>query len=97
MFVCLQDILSFEGFWAPWWKQLLFYLLGFCTFGLAFLIAKWLPKVQVALQYSKCRLKDATYVRITVSSSQYLSSVDLLYPQRRDSLSLAPCQLGRRS
>jgi hypothetical protein len=63
-----QEIRSFEGFYVPWEKQLLFYALGVLSFGLVFLLAKWSPKVHIALNLRRCPLKEATFVRITVSS-----------------------------
>jgi hypothetical protein len=62
----LQEIRSFEGFNSPWYKQLLFVLLGICTFGLLFLVAKWSLRVRTALRLSRCPLKQAKFVRVTV-------------------------------
>lgn len=64
-----QEIRSFEGFYAPADKQLLFYALGVLTFGVAFLLAKWSPRVHIALSLRRCPLKEATFVRITVRFS----------------------------
>jgi hypothetical protein len=61
-----QEIRSFEGFYAPADKQLLFYALGVLTCGLVFLLAKWSPRVHIALNLRRCALRDATFVRITV-------------------------------
>lgn len=67
--VCLhvQEIVSFEGFTSPWYKQLLFLVLGVCTFGVLFLVAKWSLRVRTALRLSRCPLKQAKFVRVTVS------------------------------
>jgi hypothetical protein len=62
----MQEIRSFEGFNSPWYKQLLFVLLGICTFGLLFLVAKWSLRVRTALRLSRCPLKQAKFVRVTV-------------------------------
>lgn len=67
-FLHVQEIQSFEGFYAPVEKQLVFYVLGLLSGGLLFLLAKWSPKVHIALSLRRCRLKDATFVRITVSA-----------------------------
>lgn len=65
--VLRRDILSFEGFNTPWYKQLLFIALGVCTGGLLFLVAKWSLRVRIALRLRWCRLKDAQFVLTTVS------------------------------
>jgi hypothetical protein len=41
-------------------------LLGICTFGLLFLVAKWSLRVRTALRLSRCPLKQAKFVRVTV-------------------------------
>jgi len=64
----LQDIQSLEGFRSPWYKQLLFFTLGICTLGILFLVCKWSVKVRTALRLSRCPLKVAKFVRVTVSS-----------------------------
>lgn len=64
-----RDILRFEGFRSPWYKQLLFAVLGVCTAGVLFLVAKWSLTVRVVLRLKRCRLKDAQYVRTVVSTS----------------------------
>eukprot|EP00879_Flechtneria_rotunda_P022274 GHRR01023500.1.p1 GENE.GHRR01023500.1~~GHRR01023500.1.p1 ORF type:complete len:171 (+),score=28.77 GHRR01023500.1:311-823(+) len=64
-----KEIMSLEGFQSPWYKQLLFVVLGICTFGLMFLISKWSLKVRTALRLRHCPLKEASYVRVTVSCS----------------------------
>lgn len=68
----MQEILSFEGFTSPWYKQLLFLVLGVCTFGVLFLVAKWSLRVRTALRLSRCPLKQAKFVRVTVSWPQQL-------------------------
>jgi hypothetical protein len=65
-----QEIRSFEGFYRPLDKQLLFYVLGVLSLGLVFLLAKWSPRVHIALNLKRCALKDATFVRITVSGNE---------------------------
>ncbi|KIZ00480.1 hypothetical protein MNEG_7481 [Monoraphidium neglectum] len=65
-----QEIRSFEGFYVPWEKQLLFYALGVLSFGLVFLLAKWSPKVHIALNLRRCPLKEATFVRITLDDGR---------------------------
>eukprot|EP00878_Enallax_costatus_P032379 GHUV01035581.1.p2 GENE.GHUV01035581.1~~GHUV01035581.1.p2 ORF type:complete len:123 (+),score=19.85 GHUV01035581.1:138-506(+) len=62
-----KEIASFEGFTSPWYKQLLFIVLGICTFGVLFLVAKWSMKARTALRFSKCPLQQAKFVRVTVS------------------------------
>lgn len=68
----LQEIDAFEGFVSPWYKQLLFILLGVCSAGLLFLIAKWSVGIRTALRLSRCPLKLAKFVRVTVSSAGHL-------------------------
>jgi hypothetical protein len=69
IFVHCRDILCFQGFRSPWYKQLLFAFLGICTGGLLFLVAKWSLTVRIVLQLKRCRLKEAQYVRTTVGIS----------------------------
>lgn len=62
----LQEILSFEGFFSPVWKRVLYIVLGICTFGIVFLLAKWSSKVAVFLRLSRCALHRADWVKVTV-------------------------------
>ena len=73
----LQEIASFEGFNSPWYKQLLFVVLGVCTLGVLFLVAKWSVKVRTALRLSKCPLKQAKFVRVTVSGCRSTAAIRL--------------------
>jgi hypothetical protein len=67
MYVALcREILCFEGYRSPWYKQLLFVVLGVCTGGVLFLIAKWSLTVRTVLRLKRCRLADAQFVRTTV-------------------------------
>ncbi|EFJ40236.1 hypothetical protein VOLCADRAFT_108270 [Volvox carteri f. nagariensis] len=59
-----KDIASFEGFRSPWWKKLLYYLVGVLTAGFSFLLCKWSPRLHIFLSLSPCALKDAQYVRV---------------------------------
>jgi hypothetical protein len=62
-----QDIRSFEGYSAPLYKKLfIFYPLGVLSCGLLLLAAKWSPRLRAWLTLSRCHLKDAQYVRVTV-------------------------------
>lgn len=72
--VCCRDILCFEGFRSPWYKQLLFAVLGVCTGGLLFLVAKWSLTVRIVLRLQRCSLKQAQYVRTTVSATWVLAA-----------------------
>jgi hypothetical protein len=64
--VLCREILCFEGYRSPWYKQLLFVVLGVCTGGVLFLVAKWSLTVRTALRLKRCRLADAQFVRTTV-------------------------------
>lgn len=64
-----RAILCLEGFRSPWYKQLLFAVLGVCTGGLLFLVAKWSLTVRIVLRLKRCSLKEAQYVRTTVGAS----------------------------
>jgi hypothetical protein len=63
-----RDVASFEGFCSPWYKQLLFVVAGVCTGGLLWLLAKWSLRVRTLLRLARCPLRDAQYVRTTVSA-----------------------------
>lgn len=83
-----REILSFEGFRSPWYKQLLFVVLGLCTGGLLFLIAKWSLTVRTVLRLERCMLKDAQYVRTTVRC-QHITPQEqfhLVHPQHHGCL-----------
>lgn len=67
-FLTSQEIASFQGFNSPWWKTLLYYLVGVLTAGVSFLVCKWSPRVHILLSLSPCALRDAQYVRIRVSA-----------------------------
>eukprot|EP00879_Flechtneria_rotunda_P018825 GHRR01019759.1.p1 GENE.GHRR01019759.1~~GHRR01019759.1.p1 ORF type:complete len:982 (+),score=342.10 GHRR01019759.1:311-3256(+) len=76
-----KEIMSLEGFQSPWYKQLLFVVLGICTFGLMFLISKWSLKVRTALRLRHCPLKEASYVRVTLQEGRVtLHPVEVLQP-----------------
>lgn len=76
-----KEILSFEGFTSPWYKQLLFLVLGVCTFGVLFLVAKWSLRVRTALRLSRCPLKQAKFVRVTLLDGRVsLHDVEVLQP-----------------
>lgn len=61
-----QEIASFEGYAAPLWRLLLWYLLAACTLGFSLLVAKWYPGLYTRCCLQPCHLRDATHVRIKV-------------------------------
>lgn len=54
------------GYRAPLSKALSFAAFGVATAGMAFLAAKWSPKLHAALSLSRCPLSDADYVAVKV-------------------------------
>ncbi|KXZ43114.1 hypothetical protein GPECTOR_102g67 [Gonium pectorale] len=65
-----EEIASFQGFHSPWWKKLLYYLVGLCTAGFSFLVCKWSPRLHILLSLSPCSLKQAQYVRIRLTDGR---------------------------
>eukprot|EP00798_Chlamydomonas_sp_ICE-L_P017929 gene17929-24323_t len=61
-----KEILSFEGFNAPWWKTLFFYLVAVFSLGISLLVCKWSSKTYISLRLTACKLADALFVRITL-------------------------------
>ncbi len=61
-----QEIQGFHGYYAPLWKKVLFYLLGFLTLGASLLVAKWSPKAHIWLSLSPCGLASAQYILVKV-------------------------------
>ncbi|GLI67792.1 hypothetical protein VaNZ11_012078 [Volvox africanus] len=65
-----EEIDSFEGFGSPWWKKLVYYLVGVLTAGFSFLLCKWSPRLHILLSLSPCALKDAQYVRVRLADGR---------------------------
>lgn len=63
-----QEIRSFQGYYAPFHKTVLYYAIGVLTLGISFLVCKWSPRLHILLTLSQCPLRDAQFVRITVSA-----------------------------
>lgn len=63
----IQEILRFEGLFAPFWKTLLYHFFGALSGGLLLLLTKWAPHLRIAICLAPCELKDAEFVRIVVS------------------------------
>ena len=62
----LQEVESFQGYYAPAWKSLLFYALCFCTGGFAWICCKWSPRIYILLGLSQCALSKAEHVLVRV-------------------------------
>lgn len=67
MTVFVQEIKALHGFYAPWWKTLVFFLVALVTGGFSLLVCKWSAKLYILLRLAPCSLKYATFVRVTVS------------------------------
>ncbi|KAG2500541.1 hypothetical protein HYH03_001317 [Edaphochlamys debaryana] len=65
-----EEIASFEGLYAPWWKTVLFYLIALLSAGLSLLACKWSPRLYALLRLSPCALRDAQYVRIRLTDGR---------------------------
>lgn len=63
-----KDIQYFQGYCAPLYKKVLYYLLGVCTAGLLFLACKWSTSLYIALRLKKCQLRNASHVKIVLTT-----------------------------
>lgn len=61
-----QEILRFEGYFAPFWKTMLYCFFGALSGGLLLLVTKWAPRFRIKICLESCELKDAEFVRIVV-------------------------------
>jgi len=60
------EIKAFQGYYSPWWKKLIYYLVAILTCGFSLLVAKWSPRFHILLSLAKCPLQDAQYIMITL-------------------------------
>lgn len=54
-------VVGIAGYRNCWWKRYLYYLLCVSTFGIGFLIMRWLPRYRVNFMGTKCPLGSADW------------------------------------
>ncbi|GFR50066.1 hypothetical protein Agub_g12208, partial [Astrephomene gubernaculifera] len=65
-----EEIASFQGYHSPWWKKLIYYIVGALTAGFSFLLCKWSPRLHILLSLTPCALRDAQYVRVKLADGR---------------------------
>lgn len=67
-------------------------VLGVCTGGVLFLIAKWFLAVRILLRLKRCALRDATFVRTTVSHAKRTPGLARSWRQHSTVARVAGCR-----